>query len=268
MVPRRTSTHPHGHGHARSPSPTSNRLSTSPSVPRLFRGLTNTSLLSRSPRLLILFLGLLFAFYFAGSLATPSDSALIVPRPRTASALADKVVLSVVVPAYHEHDNLKVLLPLLKKHMPPASEVIVVDDNSADGTIELMKEHQQKGEEVLLIVRKHDSGLSSAVVRGIQESRGDTIVVMDADLQHPPETVPRLLRALDEQAGALMALARREKVSKDWPFYRRVISAGAHSLARPLTSVSDPMTGFFALRRQVVCLTSLSGKSHTERAEV
>lgn len=83
---------------------------------------------------------------------------------------------------------------------------------------------------------------------------GDILVCMDADLQHPPEKVPELIAAMQGK-GIEFAIGTRYasaelSVDKDWPMYRRVISGGARALARPLSPLSDPMTGFFAISRK------------------
>lgn len=171
--------------------------------------------------------------------------------------------------------------------IPPAqvrhTEILVIDDNSQDTTsseIEILREH---GYNVHLHVRKTERGLSSAVLHGFTLAQGKKVLVMDADLQHPPESVPAFLDALDdpplplsisfgstepvkiiaEEKKPKFALGTRYakgfEMDKDWPFYRRVISWGARLLSRPLTNAQDPMGGFFALRKDLVsCIFSLS----------
>ena len=126
-----------------------------------------------------------------------------------------------------------------------------------------------------LHVRKTERGLSSAVLHGFTLAQGKKLLVMDADLQHPPESVLSFLEALDEPSlpidtisneGTTKSIAEEMKpkfalgtryakgyeMDKDWPFYRRVISWGARLLSRPLTNAQDPMGGFFALRKDLV----------------
>ncbi|KAJ7660310.1 lipopolysaccharide heptosyltransferase I [Mycena polygramma] len=140
------------------------------------------------------------------------------------------------------------------------TENLFVDDDSRDGTVEeVARLREDGGYAVELLVRPRESGergLSSAVLRGFERARGTRLVVMDADLQHPPSAIPALLDALgpdDAPYPIPMALGTRygPGVSMDarWPMCRRLISWGARMLARPLTSASDPMTGFFALRK-------------------
>lgn len=168
---------------------------------------------------------------------------------------------SVIVPAYHEALNMRPLVEqvfaALAKHgdMAKTTEIIIVDDNSRDGTVEAIESLKQEGYNVRVIVRTNENGLSSAVLRGFTEARGQNWVVMDADLQHPPSVVPEMLKALSTKPFALgTRYATGVQVDKDWGKIRRIISWGARSLARPLTSASDPMTGFFGLRKDLVCL--------------
>lgn len=177
------------------------------------------------------------------------------------------VVYSIVVPAYKEVDNVQPLIrqvfdALKKKDLYERTEMIIVDDNSRDGTEEKVKEMAQSGYPVQIIVRTTERGLSSAVLRGFREARGRVLCCMDADLQHPPESVPALLLAIDSSAApaptaTVFAIGTRYgagasgAIDPNWPLYRRIISNGARLLARPLTALSDPMTGFFVINRAV-----------------
>jgi dolichol-phosphate mannosyltransferase len=102
-----------------------------------------------------------------------------------------------------------------------------------------------------MVVRTDERGLSMAVLEGMRRARGDVIVCMDADLSHPAEAVPALIQKLEE--GADFAIGSRYvtggTTSDDWGFLRWLNSRVATLLARPLTAVSDPMAGFFAVRR-------------------
>jgi dolichol-phosphate mannosyltransferase len=104
---------------------------------------------------------------------------------------------------------------------------------------------------VQLVLRKSDRGLSQAVLEGLRQAKGDVLVCMDADLSHPPEAIPRMLEKL--AAGADFVIGSRYtdggSTADDWGFLRWLNSRVATWLARPLTHVSDPMSGFFALRR-------------------
>ncbi|KAJ3486636.1 hypothetical protein NLI96_g4088 [Meripilus lineatus] len=167
---------------------------------------------------------------------------------------------SVIVPAFRENGNIRPLVTrifaaLRRADSPvPAEqvEVIIVDDNSRDGSVENVQSLQQEGYNVRIVVRTTERGLSSAVVRGFQEGMGDNMLCMDADLQHPPEYVPTMLASLSPSSTFVLGTryGKGVEMDKDWPVHRRIISAGARILALPLTSASDPMSGFFGIRKE------------------
>ena len=110
---------------------------------------------------------------------------------------ADQVLLSVVVPTYREVENLPQLVPRITAALQSwPHEIIIVDDNSHDGTDQAVATLTKEGHNVRLIVRTDQRGLSSAVVRGFGEARGNTLVCMDADLSHPPEVLPKIVETL------------------------------------------------------------------------
>src|SRR5262249_14226205 len=125
----------------------------------------------------------------------------------------------------------------------------LMDDNSRDGTEEAVA--QLHRDWVRLIVRTHDRGLSPAVLDGLRAARHNVFVVMDADLSHPPEKIPELVRAL--QDGADFVIGSRYvaggTTDAEWGLFRWLNSRVATLLAWPLTSARDPMAGFFALTR-------------------
>ncbi|NJE61525.1 glycosyltransferase [Thermococcus sp. 21S7] len=165
--------------------------------------------------------------------------------------------ISVIVPTYNERENLEELFNRIQGALEGHDyEIIIVDDDSPDGTWQFA---QGLGERypVRVIRRTEEKGLSSAVIRGFREASGDIFVVMDADLQHPPEVIPKLLRAIEN--GADIAIASRYVPGggvKNWYWYRKLISRGAIMIGRlalpRIRNVKDPVSGFFALRREVV----------------
>lgn len=164
--------------------------------------------------------------------------------------------ISVVIPALNEAENIPLLLPRLAAALHGRSfEVLIVDDASRDRTPEVCAELSKTFPLRLLVRNDPKYGLSGAVLEGIALARGRTLVVMDADLQHPPERVPALLEALD--GGADFALGSRYvpggSTDDKWTFFRKVNSWVATFLARPFAGrVRDPMSGFFALRRETL----------------
>lgn len=183
-------------------------------------------------------------------------------KGREGSDSTASIEASVIVPAYKEAGNVKELVERLfaalekskgklKKHNV---ELIFVDDNSRDGTEEEVNKLSSKGYNVRIIIRTKERGLSSAVLRGFDEAQGKFLLCMDADLQHPPENVPDLLEKLNKGDVEFVIGTRYGAgvaIDKSWPLHRRIISVTARFLSRPLTPLSDPMTGFFALPKDV-----------------
>lgn len=161
--------------------------------------------------------------------------------------------IDVIVPAYREALNLELLigrLEQLRKKGGLALRLTIVDDNSQDGTDEVIQ--KINADWVRLITRKNDRGLSSAVLDGIRQTSGDIIVVMDADLSHPPEVLPAMLDKLASDSDFVVGSRYVEGggTDDDWGILRWLNSRVATFLARPFTSIKDPMGGFFALRRE------------------
>ena len=190
---------------------------------------------------------------------------------------------SVIVPAFRENGNIRPLVTrifaaLRTPDSPvPAEqvEIIIVDDNSRDGSVETVQDLQREGYNVRIVVRTTERGLSSAVVRGFQEAVGDNMLCMDADLQvgsfilelfHEliyfsiaPARVCAYYACSMSPTHTFVLGTRYGKgveMDKDWPLYRRIISSGARLLALPLTTASDPMSGFFGIRKESVSSTS------------
>ena len=160
--------------------------------------------------------------------------------------------ITVIVPTYREVENIPLLVQRLQRLRDSAGldlELSLMDDDSRDGSEELVASLALDW--VTLVSRTHDRGLSQAVLDGMSRTRRDIVVVMDADLSHPPESIPELLNALEN--GADVAVGSRftngGSTADDWGPFRWMNSRVATLLALPLTSISDPMSGFFALRR-------------------
>lgn len=160
--------------------------------------------------------------------------------------------VSIVIPTYHERDNLPALsarLSALQREAVPELEVLIVDDDSRDGSSEWVAEHGPAF--MRLITRTGPRGLSPAVVEGLRAAQHPVVVVMDADLSHPPEKIPHMVLALE--TGQELALGSRYvpggSTDDDWGIFRWLNSRVATWLARPLTDARDPMSGFFALRK-------------------
>ena len=165
--------------------------------------------------------------------------------------------LSVVIPTKNEAGNVEPLLKRIGVALAGIEwEAIFVDDNSTDGTPELLTRIAQGDRRVRLIRRIGRRGLSSAVVEGALASTTPIIAVIDADLQHDEKILPDLYHAVAE-GGHELAIGTRYAANGstgDWAEDRLKISRFATALASPImkTRLSDPMSGFFAVRRDVL----------------
>ncbi len=172
--------------------------------------------------------------------------------------------ITIVVPTFKEAENLPLLVPQVAaafRDHPVARnwtwEMIIVDDNSPDATKHVLDQLAARFPQVRYLIRTHERGLSSAVLAGVALSRNDYIVVMDADLSHPPESIPTLVEPLLRDQADFVIGSRYVDGGKteDWSRFRWLNSAGATLLARPLVgAIKDPMAGFFAFRREALRL--------------
>lgn len=171
--------------------------------------------------------------------------------------------LSLVIPTYNEAENLPVLLERLTRALVTCRggyELIVVDDDSPDGTWRVAESLRARHPQLAIIRRTAgERGLAPAVVEGWRVARGERLGVMDADLQHPPELLVELLAAFEDPevdvAIASRYTARGERLR--WSPIRKWLSRGASNLAQAVLppqahSVTDPMSGYFLLRRRVL----------------
>ena len=171
--------------------------------------------------------------------------------------------VSIIIPTYNESQNIIQILESIGEHLPKniLTEAIVVDDNSSDGTGQIVEDYlndvkQKFGYTIDVIHRKAKTGLSSAILHGIQNSSGDTIVVMDSDFSHPPKIIPRLVEEI-KNSKCDIAIASRYMTGgsiKGWTSKRKLISKTATGIAKVGLNInqSDPMSGFFAFRRKII----------------
>lgn len=166
--------------------------------------------------------------------------------------------LSIIIPTYNERENLGVLLEKIFSSLEGLSfEVIVVDDNSPDGTGKLADEIASKHENMKVVHRERKLGLGTAIMDGARIAEGEFIGVIDADLQHPPE----LFRVMLEKAGegADIVIASRyveEGKVEGWSFIRKATSKGAlwlsHLFLPKLRKVRDTLSGYFIFRKSAI----------------
>jgi dolichol-phosphate mannosyltransferase len=170
------------------------------------------------------------------------------------------VRLSIVVPTFNEAGNVEELLRRVRETLGPSGwELVFVDDDSADGTAALVRRIACVDPVVRCVQRVGRRGLSSACVEGMLASSGPVIAVMDADLQHDETILPRMLELIEQdQADVVIATRYAQSGSTgEWDKSREAMSRLATAAARIVIRqhVSDPMSGFFALRRDVLDLT-------------
>ncbi|KAF0135059.1 MAG: dolichol monophosphate mannose synthase [Candidatus Saganbacteria bacterium] len=157
-------------------------------------------------------------------------------------------MLSIIIPTYNEKNNLSELVSRLKA-ISQDLELIVIDDNSPDGTAEFARHLGLK-----VIVRPTREGLSSAVIDGFKIAKGTIICVLDADLSHPPEVIPEMLEKIKSGQADFVIGSRFVPGggSRNWSFMKKLFSELARLAAKPLTDIKDFTSGFFMLKRSVV----------------
>jgi dolichol-phosphate mannosyltransferase len=169
--------------------------------------------------------------------------------------MPDPLSVSLITPTYNEKENIPILaeeiFATLEDHPDIDLELIVVDDNSPDGTGDIAESLKDKYP-IQVIHRAGKLGLGSAVMEGFQKSTRDVIGVIDADLSHDPVLVPRLIHGLRDHDITIGTRYDPESRVEKWPWYRKVISQTGVFMARQLTGVKDPLAGFFFLHRRVI----------------
>ena len=165
-------------------------------------------------------------------------------------------MISVILPTYNEAENIKLIIPEISRVLNDEDikgEIIVVDDNSPDGTASIALKLSEKYP-VSAHVRKNERGLSKAVLKGFELAKGDICVVMDADFSHPIEKIPAMIRPILHNRYDVTVGSRNTTGGgyESWPFLRKVISKGAGLLAKGVTTLSDPTSGFMAIRKSAI----------------
>ena len=190
-----------------------------------------------------------------------TDSAIRNRLPRVQPGLPQNfrepkhhVDLSLVLPTYNERQNLPALLAWIDRSLSGKNfEVILVDDDSPDQTWAAAQELQRQYAWLRVIRRTGERGLGSAVIAGFRQSRGKILGVMDADLQHSAALLPTLLLETERAEFAVATRRAAGGSNGQWSQLRRLGSHIAGALARLFANVpfSDPMSGFFLMRREV-----------------
>jgi dolichol-phosphate mannosyltransferase len=205
------------------------------------------------------------------------------------------VKFSIIIPTYNESASILNLIKQIERNLPSdrRSEILIVDDNSPDGTGIMVEKYVESkipsldkthrlarnnlittnNLEIRVIHRKEKDGLIPAILEGVRQSHGKNIIIMDADLSHPPEVIPRMIAELNTNPGSIVVASRYVDGGQvvGWPFKRRLLSTGASKLARhglDVRDVKDPMSGFFALPRELIEDISIDTKGYKILLEI
>ena len=165
--------------------------------------------------------------------------------------------ITIVIPTYNEAENIPILVERLFAAFEESNlhgNVIVVDDNSPDETWRIAQELKSRYPGLDVIRRLNKRGLSSAVLDGFRSAVSEILGVMDADLSHPTEKIPELVKPIIAGDADFVIGSRyiQEGAIGEWPISRKLSSKLATLAVYGLTKVNDPMSGFFFLRREVI----------------
>ncbi|MBI5035486.1 MAG: glycosyltransferase [Chloroflexi bacterium] len=169
--------------------------------------------------------------------------------------------ISIILPTYNERGNIIDLIDAIESQVTPlvdSVQIVVVDDNSPDGTANLVRERaKQSGACIDLYVRTTESGLATAIKYGLQKCRGDVVVVMDTDFNHDPKMIPQmvdLLKYYDVIIGSrfVMGGGMEEELRYRFSFLYNLF---VRIIIR--TQVQDNLSGFFAMRRDKLMVLNL-----------
>ena len=165
---------------------------------------------------------------------------------------------ALVVPTLNEAENLPLLLDRVREVLQPTNlpyEILVVDDNSQDGTHAIVRALALQDSRIRLLVRHNARGLATAVVHGWQNTDADLLGVMDADLQHPPQLLPTLLAQARQHDLVVASRYLESKSVNGWNALRSAMSRLSTAISAPLlrrVRVKDPMSGYFVVRRSAI----------------
>jgi dolichol-phosphate mannosyltransferase len=199
--------------------------------------------------------------------------------PPQAPGEKEALFFSLVVPTYNERENIPELVrqitSVLDRVAPADYELIIVDDSSPDGTSQVVESLFEQYPALRLVVRQDEKGLATAVVRGWQTAKGETLGVIDGDLQHPPEVLSQMLA--EARKGTDLVAASRHlaqgSVAGGLTAIRKLMSRGAQyvglvMLPEVISRVSDPMSGYFCVRRSAIAGRRLNPAGYKILVEV
>lgn len=180
---------------------------------------------------------------------------------------------TIIIPTFREELNIQNIITELDtvfKNNNLRGEILVVDDNSPDRTAEIVREIRKTKPNVNILSRFEDPGLSQSVVAGFIVATSDIFIIIDADSSHPPELIPSMYYEISQ--GYDLVIGSRYMAGgeiENWPFKRRILSFGATFLGRLLFPyISDPVSGFFAVRKKVVLRAPLKPSGYKILLEI
>jgi dolichol-phosphate mannosyltransferase len=159
--------------------------------------------------------------------------------------------VSIIIPTLNEEENITPLVSQITMCAIPFREILFVDDGSTDATREKIRALEETHPIRLIEQNGSDLGLAGAIMSGARAAQGDILLVMDADLSHPPDRIKDLLAPLFAGTADVVVGSRYVKggSTPGWPIWRRIVSRTGAALAYPLTGLHDSMCGFFAIGR-------------------
>jgi dolichol-phosphate mannosyltransferase len=159
--------------------------------------------------------------------------------------------VSIIIPTLNEEENIAPLVSQIIASAVPFHEILFVDDDSTDATADIVR--TLGGRHPIRLIEQNGAhrGLAGAIVTGARAAQGDLLLVMDADLSHPPEQIKNLLAPLFAGEADMVVGSRYVEggSTSGWPLLRRIMSRTGAAIAYPLTGVHDSMGGFFAIAR-------------------
>lgn len=182
--------------------------------------------------------------------------------------------ITVIIPIFNEAENIENIIRAVSGILSDNdinTEILVVDDDSGDETIDIVRGLQDEISGLNFIVREEDHGLSQSVVEGFSNAQADIIQVIDADFSHPPGLIPDFYNSIKEDGFDIVIGSRYMKGGdiKNWPFKRRVISLGATAFGRILfPEITDPVSGFFAIKKNVIANAKMKPRGYKILMEV
>ena len=184
---------------------------------------------------------------------------------------ASPISISLITPTYNERENIALLakevFSVLDGNTEIDLELIIVDDNSPDGTGDIAEELCEKFR-VKVVHRSGKLGLGSAVMEGFKKSDREYLGVIDADLSHDPIVLPDLIMGLRDFDLTIGSRYDADSKVEKWPWYRKMISQTGVFLAQKLTGVQDPLAGYFFLRREVLGNMTLTSPGYKILLEI